>query len=97
MDRLEVLLADGGSTDASCDIIHRFQDCLNVRILDNSIKRTAEWGKGVAISHAAGELIQCIDADMWTDDKTLLRRLATPLATDEELAGSIPRMVFIAI
>jgi glycosyltransferase involved in cell wall biosynthesis len=88
---LEVLVVDGGSEDRSRDIASSFHDRLRIRIVDNSIRREAEWGKGLALREATGELFQCMDADMWLTSTSMLRSLATPLYEDSDLAGTIAR------
>ena len=88
-DRLEVLVVDGGSDDATRSVASSFSGSLNVRLVDNADRREAEWGKGLAIRQSTADLIQCMDADMWLTDASMLRRLASPLAEDADLAGSI--------
>jgi glycosyltransferase involved in cell wall biosynthesis len=88
-DRLEVVLADGGSSDGSVQIIERFKDDLNITILDNSDLKEAEWGKAKAIDYASGELVQSIDADMWMSSRSMLSQLARPLSDDPELAAAV--------
>jgi glycosyltransferase involved in cell wall biosynthesis len=88
-DRLEVLVADGGSRDGSRDLANHFADHLKLRIIDNSSKTEAEWGKAVALRETKGELFECIDADMWLPSRSMLRTLAKPLLEDAELAGTI--------
>jgi succinoglycan biosynthesis protein ExoA len=60
-DRFEVLVADGGSTDATCSIVAAWQrDYPNLHLLDNP----AGWssaGRNVALQAAQGDLIVLID------------------------------------
>jgi glycosyltransferase involved in cell wall biosynthesis len=86
---IEVVAADGGSTDSSREILRSFEDRVRIRIIDNSELRTAEWGKTVALEHARGDLVQCMDADMWLTSGSMMRSLVQPFAIEEELAGVI--------
>jgi len=86
---LEVLLVDGGSTDGSLAAISEFTSRLPVTVLDNSQRRWAEFGKGLAMSVATGEFVQCIDADMWMPEPHMLQRLAQTLASNPDVAGAV--------
>lgn len=85
---VEVLVADGGSTDGTQELALRFAARLNLQIVDNSERGEAEWGKGLALLQAHGEYFQCVDADMRFGHPELLTRLVAPLDADQGLAGS---------
>lgn len=57
-DRLEILVADGGSTDGTRDIVFRYEGFL----IENPF-RIAEQGKRLALLKATGEFIVFLDAD----------------------------------
>jgi succinoglycan biosynthesis protein ExoA len=60
-DRLEILVADGQSTDSTRDIVRSFADQLsNLRIVDNP-GRFVPTGLNRAISEARGEIIVRVD------------------------------------
>lgn len=61
--QLEVILADGGSTDDTMAIAERWKDGrIDVRIVQNP-RRIAEFGKAEALKTATGEFIALVDAD----------------------------------
>jgi len=60
-DRLEVIVADGMSTDQTREIIHRLQESHpNLRLLDNP-RGIVPSGMNLAIRHARGEIIVRVD------------------------------------
>jgi succinoglycan biosynthesis protein ExoA len=64
LDDLEVIIADGLSTDGTREVIKRFSrnhPTLNIRIVDN-IKRIIPSAINVALDHAQGEVIIRLDA-----------------------------------
>lgn len=90
-----MLVVDGGSEDRSQDIVSSFNGRLRIRIIDNSIRRGPEWGKGLGLQEASGEFFQCMDADMWLTSSSMLSALAQPLAEDPKVAGAIaPYAIF---
>ncbi|MFN0054078.1 MAG: glycosyltransferase family 2 protein [Planctomycetales bacterium] len=62
-DRVEILVADGGSPDKTREIVNRISEthpC--VRLLDNSEHRIQCYGMNIAIQASRGELILVVDA-----------------------------------
>jgi glycosyltransferase involved in cell wall biosynthesis len=88
-ESLEVVAADAGSLDRSREVLRSFEDRLRIRLIDNSKRRGAEWGKGLAIEHASGDLVQCMDADMWLTSSSMLRSLVKPFVTERNVAGVV--------
>jgi glycosyltransferase involved in cell wall biosynthesis len=95
-DLLEVIVADGGSNDRTIAVAKAAAGDIPVRIVDNSARKEAEWGKALGLETAGGDLVQFMDADMWLTSPSMLRRLSVPLAEDEDLAGSIAPYAFLS-
>lgn len=87
----EVLIADGGSTDRSLEIVREFGSKLSITVIDNSKRQEAEWGKALAFEAASGKYIQCVDADMKPSSPTFFSRLVEVMESDEDLAGVVAR------
>lgn len=83
-DKIEVLIADGGSTDSTLDILKKFKISLYNVPKD---KQEAEYNKGVALSHAKNEIILFIDHDNVLPHKNWLKKMVEPLVEHEEIAG----------
>ena len=83
-DKIETIIADGGSTDNTLLIAKDF----NVEILPNPLK-TGEAGKAAGIKIARNEIIALIDSDNVLDQKDWLKNMVEPLK-DEEIAGCEP-------
>lgn len=61
-DRMEILIADGGSPDKTREIVARIaaQDS-RVRLVDNSAHKIQSWGQNLAIKESKGEFILICD------------------------------------
>lgn len=88
---IEILIADGGSTDRSLKIVREFESQLPITLLDNSKRKEAEWGKALAFDSASGTYVQCVDADMWPNSSTLISRLVEVMETQKDFAGVVAR------
>jgi glycosyltransferase involved in cell wall biosynthesis len=84
-DKVELVIADGGSKDSTLEIAKRY----GAKIFPNKLK-TAEAGKAVGMKHATGEYVIMVDADNVIIGKDWLRRMIKPLVEDPELFGSEP-------
>lgn len=82
--KIEIIMADGGSSDKTIMIARRF----GVKIVKNRL-RTGEAGKAEALRHAKGDLIALIDSDNFLPSKDWLARLIEPFK-DKEIIGSEP-------
>lgn len=60
-DRMEIIIADGMSTDRTREKIEGYRDRLNIQLLDNE-KRIVTYALNIAIEHAKGEYIIRLDA-----------------------------------
>jgi glycosyltransferase involved in cell wall biosynthesis len=80
----EIIIADGGSTDATLEIARRYTD----KIYPNPLK-TGEAGKAVGVKHASGEIIALIDSDNILPERDWLSRMMVPFS-DHEITGAEP-------
>jgi glycosyltransferase involved in cell wall biosynthesis len=78
-DRVEIVMADAGSTDDTLAIAQRHGV---ERIVGNPLK-TGEAGKSVAIKAATGEILALIDSDNILDDPRYLSRAARLFEDDD--------------
>lgn len=83
-EKIEIIVADGGSTDKTLDISKKYK----AKIFKNSLK-TGEAGKAVALKHAKNDLVALIDSDNILPDKNWLKRMVEPFS-DFEIIGSEP-------
>ena len=81
---VEIIIADGGSTDETLAIARRYTD----NIYANPLK-TGEAGKAVALKHAQGEIVALVDSDNILPSTDWLSRMVVPFA-DEEIVGAEP-------
>lgn len=84
-DKLEVIIADGGSKDTTLKILKRFR----IKLYKIPTKlQEAEYNKGVGVTHAKNELLLFIDADNILTHKNWLRNMVKPLMENEAIAGA---------
>ncbi len=83
-EKIEVIIADGGSTDSTLEIAQKYAD----KIYPNPLK-TGEAGKAVGVRRSKGEIIALIDSDNIRPSKDWLFRMTEPFQ-DREIAGSEP-------
>ena len=82
--KIEVIVADGGSNDATIGIAQRYQ----AKVVGNPLK-TSESGKMAALREAKGELIAFIDSDNILPDPTWLKTMVEPFK-DHEIVATEP-------
>lgn len=93
-DKLEIIIADGGSTDSTLSIISNFSSpaqeakTLNIIVVPNNLK-TGEAGKAAGLKHARNEILAFIDSDNILPDKNWLKRMVEPF-NDPEIVASEP-------
>jgi len=81
---IEIIIADGGSTDSTLEIARQYTN----KIYPNPLK-TGEAGKAVGLKHSKGEIIALIDSDNILPSKDWLSRMVEPFQ-DREIAGTEP-------
>jgi len=84
---VEVLVADGGSTDGTLEIARSF----GARVFDNPIRR-AEPGAGMLLEKATGDVAMWLAADNVFAGDRYLEAMARPFA-DPAIAGAFPSLV----
>lgn len=82
---IEILVADGGSSDNTLDIAKKH--CC--KILKNE-RKLPEPGKAVCIDNATGELIVFVDDDNWLLSKNWLNSIVKPFIEDKEIVAAEP-------
>lgn len=89
-EKLEVIIADGGSCDGTPEIVRRFMDKggIQLRVYANPLK-TGEAGKAAGFKHAKNEVIAFIDSDNILPDKNWLSNMAKPFS-DSQIIASEP-------
>ncbi len=83
-EKVEIVIADGGSTDRTLEIAKKY----GARIFKNPLK-TAEAGKATAFHQAKNELVALIDSDNILPDKGWFKRMGEPFL-DKEIVGTEP-------
>jgi glycosyltransferase involved in cell wall biosynthesis len=86
-DRVEVLVADGGSSDGTAAVAASF----GARVFHNPIRR-AEPGAGMLLEKATGDVAMWLAADNAFADDRFLERMARPFA-DPRIDGAFPSLV----
>ncbi|MFA5828042.1 MAG: glycosyltransferase [Candidatus Shapirobacteria bacterium] len=82
---LDIIIADGGSTDKTIYIANQYK----CQIVKNPLK-TAESGKAIGLKHASGEFVGLIDSDNILPKSNWLKSMISPLIRDKALIGSEP-------
>ena len=85
-DRFEILMADGGSTDRTRELLAQSDVDGRVRVLDNP-GRTAPAALNVAIAQAKGEIITRVDGHSFVAPDYLSRIVAVMEETGESVVG----------
>jgi succinoglycan biosynthesis protein ExoA len=91
-DRYEILMADGGSTDRTREILRRIDGEHRIRVLDNP-GRTAPAALNVAIAAASGEIVTRVDGHSYVAPDYLSRIVAVMEETGASVVGGPVRML----
>lgn len=89
-DSVEVLVADGGSTDQTVAIAQAF----GAHVFHNPIRR-AEPGAGMLLEKATGDVAMWLAADNAFAGEGFLEKMAAPFS-DPAIAGAFPRLISTA-
>lgn len=84
-DKVELLVADGGSQDKTTELAEKY----GAKIIENVLK-TGEAGKAAALKSARGEFVIFIDSDNILPDKDWLKKMIQPILNHSEAVGSEP-------
>jgi glycosyltransferase involved in cell wall biosynthesis len=87
-EKMEIIVADGGSTDDTIDIVKNFSRSININLINNKLK-TAEAGKAEGLRYAKNDIIGFIDSDNILPEKDWLRRMVRPFS-DSDIVASEP-------
>jgi glycosyltransferase involved in cell wall biosynthesis len=83
-DSIEIIIADGGSTDNTLEVARKYTD----KIYTNPLI-TGEAGKAEALKHASGELLAFIDSDNILPTQDWMNLMTAPF-DDSEIIGAEP-------
>lgn len=84
-EKLEVIIADAGSTDSSLDIARSYKVD---KVVHNALK-TGEAGKAAGLREAKNDIIALIDSDNVMESRDWLKRMVEPFQ-DIEIVASEP-------
>jgi glycosyltransferase involved in cell wall biosynthesis len=83
-EKIELLVGDGGSTDATALLVKKYGG----KVFPNLLK-TGESGKAVALREAKNELVLILDSDNFLPDSSWLKKMVAPFS-DPEIMLSEP-------
>lgn len=84
---LEIIVADGGSTDNTLFIVDDFvkKDHFSIQVFENFLK-TGEAGKAVGFKNSGNEIIAFIDSDNVLPDDQWLKKMVAPFSSKDIIA-----------
>ncbi|MEK7587766.1 MAG: glycosyltransferase family 2 protein, partial [Patescibacteria group bacterium] len=83
-DRIEIIIADGASTDTTRDIVSAYN--VNWFAVDPT-KQSAEYNKATGISHAKNEILAMIDHDNVLPHPNWFTNMTVPFLEDKRIVG----------
>lgn len=84
-NKIHILIIDGGSTDNTLEISHKYQ----CEILSNPLK-TGEAGKAIGVKSSTSEYVALIDSDNILPADNWLTKMLFPLLANSKIVGSEP-------
>lgn len=87
-DKIEIIFADGGSTDGTIQKIEEYKANfdISIKLLQNPLK-TAEAGKAVGVRNASNDIICLLDSDNIIPDSLWITRMLKPFQEDYIIAS----------
>jgi glycosyltransferase involved in cell wall biosynthesis len=87
-EKIEIVFADGGSTDSTLEIIETFRQRSPIRytVVKNELK-TTEAGMVVGIDASSGQILGSVDSDNVLDGKDWLQKMLLPFQDEETFAS----------
>ncbi len=82
---VEIIIADGGSTDSTVKIAAKF----GAKIVKNKL-RTGEAGKAIGVKYAKGQILAFIDSDNVLPDENWLSKMIQPFLDSDEIVATEP-------
>ena len=87
-DKIDIIIADGGSTDGTIERFNEYSESEDIKIqICNNTLKTAEAGKAVAARLAKGEIILLLDSDNIIPDSHWMTRMMEPFGEREIVAA----------
>jgi glycosyltransferase involved in cell wall biosynthesis len=94
-DRIEILLADGGSTDRTREIVVRIAATTpRVRLLDNAAHRIQSYGMNLAIKESKGDFVLIVDVHAEYANNYVSKLIEVFERTGADAAGGAARAKF---
>jgi glycosyltransferase involved in cell wall biosynthesis len=91
-EQMEILVADGGSSDRTREIVHRIASAdARVRLIDNSAHRIQSWGMNLAIRESKGDLLLIVDVHAEYAPNYVSKLVEAFQATGADAAGGAQR------
>ncbi len=89
-DKLEILIADGGSTDGTLERLEEYNNKLDItiKVYENPL-RTAEAGKAVAVRKSEADVVLLLDSDNILPDPDWIERMMKPFE-DPQIVATEP-------
>lgn len=86
-EKIEVIVADGGSTDRTVEIVKKYKGKL---IKVPSKLQGAEYNKGTGVNAAKNEIVLMLDSDNILPHKNWLKKMIVPFLENKNIVGVEP-------
>jgi len=86
-DKIEIIIADGGSKDKTIEIVKKY----NVKVIKvPPALQGAEYNKGTGVNKAKNEILFMLDSDNILPHKKWFRKMIVPFLENKEIVGVEP-------